>query len=59
MFPMYKHTLLALYPACLFIKTKFIVLYYKHNTHFIDNLDHMDKDKEKSKKGQPDFTTQR
>lgn len=59
MFPMYQHTLLALYPACLFIKIKCIVLYYKHNVHFIDNLDHMDKCKEKSKKGQPDFTTQR
>lgn len=52
---MYQHTLLALYSACLFIKIKFIVLYYKHNIHFIDNVNHMDKCKEKSKKGQPDF----
>ena len=57
--PVYQHTLLALYPAWLFIKIKIIILYYKHNTHFIDNLDHMDKYKEKNLKGQPDLTTQR
>lgn len=46
------------YSAWCFIKIKFIVLYYKFSTHFIENLEHTDRVKE-VKKSHPDLTTQR